>query len=215
MFGAGDLAGGLQSYRAGLAIKSDLAQSNPGKAVWQRGLSVSYNKVGDSQRAQGHRVRFGAYEDAARWRPCAHPCPRKGLPRRETTTAIPLSHVDQLEELRKHHEHQMATEASAFGAWPSTSQNGRRSTQWARAVRHPPPRRPGNDACSNTISPHPVRCVQGATRCLPCARPRPRKGLTRRETTRRYKCRTSIDLQHSQVSRAPKGHRVIRASLPR
>jgi hypothetical protein len=39
--------------RYGLAIRERLAQSDPGSAGWQRDLSVSYNKVGDVQMAQG------------------------------------------------------------------------------------------------------------------------------------------------------------------
>jgi hypothetical protein len=49
----GDLAGALKSYRDGLAIRERLAQSDPGNAAWQRGLSVSYERVGDVQVARG------------------------------------------------------------------------------------------------------------------------------------------------------------------
>ena len=41
------------SYRDSLAIADRLAQSDPGNAGWRRDLSVSYNKVGDVQVAQG------------------------------------------------------------------------------------------------------------------------------------------------------------------
>jgi tetratricopeptide (TPR) repeat protein len=50
----GDLAGALKSFRDGLAIAERLAQANPGKAGWQRDLSVSYNKIGDVLVAQGN-----------------------------------------------------------------------------------------------------------------------------------------------------------------
>ena len=43
----------LKSYRDSLAIAERLAQSDPGNADWQRDLSVSYEKVGDVQVAQG------------------------------------------------------------------------------------------------------------------------------------------------------------------
>ncbi len=49
----GDLAGALKSYSDSLAIRDRLAKSDPGNAGWQRDLSVSYNKVGDVQVAQG------------------------------------------------------------------------------------------------------------------------------------------------------------------
>ncbi len=49
----GDLAGALTSYRDSLAIADRLAKSDPGNAGWQRDLSVSYEKVGDVQVAQG------------------------------------------------------------------------------------------------------------------------------------------------------------------
>ena len=42
------------SYQAGLAIAERLAKSDPGNAGWQRDLSVSYDKVGDVQMAQGN-----------------------------------------------------------------------------------------------------------------------------------------------------------------
>ena len=43
----------LKSYRDSLAIAERLAQSDPGNAGWQRDLSVSYEKIGDVQVAQG------------------------------------------------------------------------------------------------------------------------------------------------------------------
>ena len=49
----GDLAGALKSYNDGLAIITRLAKTDPGNADWQRGFSVSFNKVGDVQVAQG------------------------------------------------------------------------------------------------------------------------------------------------------------------
>ena len=49
----GDLAGALKAYSDGLAIADRLAKSDPGNAGWQRDLSVSYEKVGDVQVAQG------------------------------------------------------------------------------------------------------------------------------------------------------------------
>ena len=44
----------LASYQASLAIRDRLAKSDPGNAGWQRDLSVSYEKVGDVQVAQGN-----------------------------------------------------------------------------------------------------------------------------------------------------------------
>ena len=43
----------LTSYRASLAIAERLAKADPGNAGWQRDLSVSHNKIGDVQMAQG------------------------------------------------------------------------------------------------------------------------------------------------------------------
>ena len=43
-----------KSYSEGLAIVERLAQSDPGNARWRRDLSVSYDKVGDVQLAQGN-----------------------------------------------------------------------------------------------------------------------------------------------------------------
>ena len=49
----GDLASALKSYQDSLAIFDRLAKSDPGNAEWQRGLSVSYERIGDVQVAQG------------------------------------------------------------------------------------------------------------------------------------------------------------------
>ena len=49
----GDLAGALKSYQAKHDIIDRLAKSDPRNARWQRDLSVSLNKVGDVQAAQG------------------------------------------------------------------------------------------------------------------------------------------------------------------
>ena len=44
----------LQSFKASLAIAERLAAADPDNAGWQRGLSVSHNKIGDVQSAQGN-----------------------------------------------------------------------------------------------------------------------------------------------------------------
>jgi lipoprotein NlpI len=44
----GDLAAALTSYQAMLAIMDRLAKSDPGNAQWQRGLSISNDKVGQA-----------------------------------------------------------------------------------------------------------------------------------------------------------------------
>ena len=49
----GDLSGAVKSYKDGLTIVERLSQSDPGNAGWQRDLSVSFNKIGDVQVAQG------------------------------------------------------------------------------------------------------------------------------------------------------------------
>ena len=49
----GDTAGALAAAEQARQIMADLAASNPTNAGWQRDLSVSYNKVGDVQVAQG------------------------------------------------------------------------------------------------------------------------------------------------------------------
>jgi tetratricopeptide (TPR) repeat protein len=47
------LAGALASFRQSLTIDEKLARQDPSNAQWQRDLSVSYNKLGDVQSAQG------------------------------------------------------------------------------------------------------------------------------------------------------------------
>ena len=47
------LSAALTSYQASLAIRERLAQADPGNAGWQRDLSVSHDKIGDVQQAQG------------------------------------------------------------------------------------------------------------------------------------------------------------------
>jgi hypothetical protein len=49
----GNLPVALTSYQASLAIRDRLAKSDPGNAGWQRNLSVSYKKVGDTYRKAG------------------------------------------------------------------------------------------------------------------------------------------------------------------
>ena len=44
----------MKSFRDGLAIRERLAKADPGNAGWQRDLSVSYDRVGDVQVAQGN-----------------------------------------------------------------------------------------------------------------------------------------------------------------
>ncbi len=46
----------LTSYQASDAIRGRLATADPGNAGWQRDLSVSHNRIGDVQRAQGDLV---------------------------------------------------------------------------------------------------------------------------------------------------------------
>ena len=52
--GAGRSAGRAEILPAGLAIRDRLAKADPGNAGWQRDLSLSYEKVGDVQVAQGN-----------------------------------------------------------------------------------------------------------------------------------------------------------------
>ena len=49
----GNLSDALNSYRDGFAIADRLAKSDPANAGWQRDLSISFNKIGDMQKAQG------------------------------------------------------------------------------------------------------------------------------------------------------------------
>jgi tetratricopeptide (TPR) repeat protein len=49
----GDLGGALQSYQSIIPVIESLAKADPGNALWQRDLSVSYNKVGDMRKDQG------------------------------------------------------------------------------------------------------------------------------------------------------------------
>jgi len=47
------LSEALESYRASLAIGERLAKQDPGNAVWQRDLVVSYYKLADLAEKQG------------------------------------------------------------------------------------------------------------------------------------------------------------------
>ncbi|MGH7120803.1 MAG: hypothetical protein ACREFP_17760, partial [Acetobacteraceae bacterium] len=49
----GALESALAAFRQGVAIAERPAKADPGKAGWQRDLSVSRGKIGDVQRAQG------------------------------------------------------------------------------------------------------------------------------------------------------------------
>ena len=49
----GDTKGAMEAARQAVAILEALAASDPGNAGWRRDLSVSYNKVGDVEKAQG------------------------------------------------------------------------------------------------------------------------------------------------------------------
>ena len=49
----GDLDQALAVYHDSLAILELLASTDPGNTDWQRGLSVSYNRLGDVLIAQG------------------------------------------------------------------------------------------------------------------------------------------------------------------
>jgi tetratricopeptide (TPR) repeat protein len=49
----GDLEQALRAYRDGLAIAERLAVSDPTNTEWQRGLSVSYSRIGNVLMAQG------------------------------------------------------------------------------------------------------------------------------------------------------------------
>ncbi len=51
--GLSDPAGALKSYRDGLAIFDWLAQSDPGNTSRQQDLSVTYERIGGVQLAQG------------------------------------------------------------------------------------------------------------------------------------------------------------------
>lgn len=48
----GDLAQVLRSYQAGLAIRERLAGSDPRNTMWQRDLSISYDRIGKVQQAR-------------------------------------------------------------------------------------------------------------------------------------------------------------------
>jgi tetratricopeptide (TPR) repeat protein len=50
----GNLPEALKSFRDGLAIADRLAKSDPGNALWQHDLSVSYEKIGDVLADQGN-----------------------------------------------------------------------------------------------------------------------------------------------------------------
>jgi tetratricopeptide (TPR) repeat protein len=49
----GDLDGALEAYQQDLAIAQKLAAQDPGNALWQHDLSVSFIKIGDVQSAKG------------------------------------------------------------------------------------------------------------------------------------------------------------------
>jgi tetratricopeptide (TPR) repeat protein len=50
----GNLPEALKSFRDRFAIADRLAKADPGNAVWQRDLSVSYSHIGDVLAAQGN-----------------------------------------------------------------------------------------------------------------------------------------------------------------
>lgn len=52
----GDLAGALLNYRAALTIRVNLAEQDPGNAVWQYGLAVSQQKLGLVYQQSGQTV---------------------------------------------------------------------------------------------------------------------------------------------------------------
>lgn len=64
----GDLRGALVSYGASLAAIESLAKSNPANAGWQRDLSVTLNRLGDVQLAQGDLRLTSLAPDNARWK---------------------------------------------------------------------------------------------------------------------------------------------------
>ena len=49
----GDLAGALESYRAGLDTTEKLAARDASNAVWQRDLAISHERIGDTLTAEG------------------------------------------------------------------------------------------------------------------------------------------------------------------
>ena len=51
--GAGGIDEALQAYRDGLAVAGHLAAADRSNTLWQRDLSLSYEKVGDVLMAQG------------------------------------------------------------------------------------------------------------------------------------------------------------------
>jgi tetratricopeptide (TPR) repeat protein len=50
----GNLPEALKSFRDGHAVFEHLAKADPGNALWQRDLSVSYDRIGDMLVAQGN-----------------------------------------------------------------------------------------------------------------------------------------------------------------
>ena len=52
----GERAAALEAYRAGLAIRENLARRDPANLDWQRDLSVSHERIGDVLVAQGERA---------------------------------------------------------------------------------------------------------------------------------------------------------------
>jgi hypothetical protein len=49
----GKLADAARAYSDSLAILKTLAAGDPSNALWQRGLSISYEKLGDVAKRQG------------------------------------------------------------------------------------------------------------------------------------------------------------------
>ena len=49
----GDLTGALKDYRAAFGAARRFAALDPSNTTWQRGLSISHNRIGDVQLAQG------------------------------------------------------------------------------------------------------------------------------------------------------------------
>ena len=97
----GNLAAALTSYQASLAIAERLAKADPGNAGWQRDLSVSHNKIGDVQQAQGNlaggadKLPGRAGDQASVWRKPTPATPAGSATSRSRTTRSATCSVAQ------------------------------------------------------------------------------------------------------------------------
>jgi tetratricopeptide (TPR) repeat protein len=92
----GDRPGALQAYEQSRAIRDKLAARDPDNAEWQRDLSISFDRIGDVQRARGNLdAALEAYRDslAIREKLAAHDPGNTGWQRDLIVSNVKLAEV--------------------------------------------------------------------------------------------------------------------------